>query len=70
MLGEIKRSILNVNLKKYPSQIQLPLKELKMELLVKNVNDFKLNYFWKKIYFRSVTDSEFVSDCNKSNVFY
>ena len=42
MLGEMKRSILNVNLKKYVRQIQHPVIDLKMELLVKIVNDFKL----------------------------
>ena len=42
MLGEITRSILNVNLKKDPRQIQHPTKDLKIELLVKIVIDFKL----------------------------
>ena len=42
MLGETKKSILNVNLKKYPRQIQQPIIDLKMELLIKIVNDFKL----------------------------
>ena len=41
MLGEEKRSILNVSLKKYPTQIQHPIADLKMELLVKIVNHFK-----------------------------
>ena len=38
---EEKRSIINVNLKKYPRQLQHPAIDLKMELLVKIVNDFK-----------------------------
>ena len=42
MLGETKKSILNVNLKKYPRQIQQPITDFKMELLIKIVNDFKL----------------------------
>ena len=42
MLGEIKRPKLNVNLKKYPWQIQHPVIDLRMELLVKIVDDFKL----------------------------
>ena len=37
-----KRSILNVNLKNYPRQIQHPAIDLKMELTVKIVSDFKL----------------------------
>ena len=42
MFGEIKRPILNANLKKYPRQIQHPVLDLKMEILVKIVSDFKL----------------------------
>ena len=42
MLGEEKRSVTNVNLKEYPRQIQHPITDLKMELLAKIVNDFKL----------------------------
>ena len=42
MLGEEKRFIVNVNLKKYPTQIQHHVTDLKMEFLVKIVNDFKL----------------------------
>ena len=42
MLGEEKRSIINVNLKKYARQIQHHVTDLKMELLVKIVNDCKL----------------------------
>ena len=42
MLGEEKRSVTNVNLKEYPRQIQHPVTDLKMELLAKIVNDFKL----------------------------
>ena len=71
MLGEEKRSIVNLNLEKYPRQIQQPITDLKMELLVKIVNDFKLQtIFAKKHHFRCVTGSEFASDCNKSNVSY
>ena len=43
MLGEEKRSMINVNLKKYPRQIQHPVTDLKMELVNnKIVNNFKL----------------------------
>ena len=42
MLGEIKRSILTVNLKKYPRWIHYPVIDPKIELLVKIVDDFKL----------------------------
>ena len=42
MSGEIKRSILNVNLTKYPKQIQHPLIDLKMKIFTEIVNDFKL----------------------------
>ena len=42
MLGEKKRSIINVNLKKYPRQIKHPVTDLKTELIVKIVDDFKL----------------------------
>ena len=48
MLGAIKRSILNVNLKKYPRQIQHPVIDLKMELLCKIVSDFKLQTIFAK----------------------
>ena len=34
--------MLNVNLKKYPKQIQHPVIDLKMRLLIKIVNSFKL----------------------------
>ena len=37
-----KRSILNVNLKNYPRQIQHPAIDLKMELTAKIVSNFKL----------------------------
>ena len=37
-----KRSIINVNLKKYARQIQYHVTDLKMELLVKIVNGCKL----------------------------
>ena len=37
-----KRSLINGNLKKYPSQIQCPVTDLKMEFLAKIVNNFKL----------------------------
>ena len=43
MLGEIKRSILNASKSPpHPRKIKHPVIDLKMELLVKNVNDFKL----------------------------
>ena len=42
MLGEIKRSTLNVNQKKYPKQIQHAVIDLKLEFLVKIVVYFKL----------------------------
>ena len=48
MLGEITRSILNVNLKKDPRQIQHPTKDFKIELLVKIVIDFKLQTIFAK----------------------
>ena len=71
MLGEEKRSIINVNLKKYPRQIQHPVTDLKMELLAKIVNDFTLlTVFAKKHHFRCVTGSEFASGYHKSNVSY
>ena len=41
MLEEEERSIKNINLKKYPKQIQHHVTDLKMELLVKIVNDCK-----------------------------
>ena len=37
-----KRSIINVNLKKYPRQIQHLVTDIKMDLLAKIVNDYKL----------------------------
>ena len=37
MLGEEKRSLINVNLKKYPKQTQHPATDLKMELLLSQV---------------------------------
>ena len=70
MLREEKRSIINVNLKKYPRQIQHPMTDLKMELLVKIVSYCKLQTIvTKKHHFRCVTGSEFASGYNKSNVF-
>ena len=48
MLGKRKRSILNVNLKKYQRQIQHPVIDVKMELLVKVVNDFKIETIFAK----------------------
>ena len=67
MLGEGKRSIINVNLKKYARQIQHHITDLKMELLVKVVNDCKLlTTFTKKHHFRCDAGSEFASDYNKS----
>ena len=41
MLEEEEKSIININLKKYPKQIQHHVTDLKMELLVKIVNDCK-----------------------------
>ena len=71
MLGVEKRSIVNLNLKKYPRQIKHPVPDLKMELLVKTGNDFKLyTNFAKKHHFRCVTGFEFASDYNKSNNSY
>ena len=49
MLGEIKRTILNVDLKKYRRQTQYCVIDLKMELLVDIVNDFKLETIFAKI---------------------
>ena len=69
MLGDEKISIINVNLKKYQRQIQHPVIDLKMELLVKIVNDSKLQTC-KKHHFRCVTGFGFASDYNKSNNFY
>ena len=51
MLGEEKRSMRKINLKKYPRQIQHHVTDLKMELFVKTVN---------------TTGSEFASDYNKT----
>ena len=48
MLGEIKRSMLNVNLKKYTGHNQHPVTDLKMKLLVKIVIDFKLETIFAK----------------------
>ena len=48
MLEEIKRSILYVNLKKYPRKIQHPVINLKIELIVKIINDFKLQIIFGK----------------------
>ena len=48
MLEEIKRSILYVNLKKYPRKIQHPVIHLKIELIVKIINDFKLQIIFGK----------------------
>ena len=48
MFGKIKKSILNVNLKKYARQIQHPVTDLKIELLVKIINDFKLSTIFAK----------------------
>ena len=42
MLGEEKRSIISVNMRKYPKQIQHPVPDLKMEVLAKIVNELKL----------------------------
>ena len=62
-----KRFIIDVNLKKYPRQIQHHITDLKMELLVKIVNDCKLQTIVaKKQHFRCVTGSEIASDYNES----
>ena len=62
MLGEIKRFILNVNLKNI-RHVQHFVIDLKMELLVKIVIDFKVKIiFLKKIDLIYVTGSEFASD--------
>ena len=54
-----------------PRLIQYPATDLKMELLVKIVNDFKLStIFVKNHYFKFVAGSEFAPDYNKSNVSY
>ena len=50
-VGRNKRSILNINLKKYPRQIQHPVIDLKMELLVKIVIDFKLQFILQNYLF-------------------
>ena len=65
MLGEIKRYILNVNLKKYQRQTEHPVIDPKMEILVKILNE-TVNYFCKKIHFRCVTGSEFASTINQT----
>ena len=49
MLGEIKRTVLNVDLKKYRRQTQYRVIDLKMELPVDIVNDFKLETIFAKI---------------------
>ena len=57
---------MNVNLEKYPRQIQHPVTDLKMELLARIVNDFKLyTIFAKKHHFRCATGSEVASDYHK-----
>ena len=61
MLGEIKKSILDVHLKKHPRQIQLPVKYVKMDFFVKIVIEFKLQTSFP-IYFRCVSGSEFASN--------
>ena len=62
MLGEIKRFILNVNLKNI-RHVQHFVIDLKMELLVKIVIDFNVKIiFLKKIDLICVTGSEFASD--------
>ena len=61
MLGQEKRSIINVR------QIKHHVTDLKMTLLVKIVNDCKLQIiFAKKHHFRCDTGSEFAFDYNKS----
>ena len=49
-LGEEKSSMINVNLKKYPRQIQHPVTDLKMKFLTKIVYDFKLYTIFTKKY--------------------
>ena len=67
MLVEEKRSVINVNLKKYARQIQHHVTDLKMELLVKIVSDCKLQtIFAKKRHFICVAGFEFASYYNKS----
>ena len=44
MLGEEKRSVINVNLKKYPKHTQHPVTDLKMELLVFAGSEFASDY--------------------------
>ena len=66
MLGEEKRSIINLNLKKYPRQIQHPVIDLNMELLFKIVNDLKRKTISaKKRHFRCVAGSDFAFDYHK-----
>ena len=65
MLREEKRSIINGNMKNYPGQVQHHVTGLKIELLVKIVNDCKL-LSQKNYNFRCVTCFEFVSDYNES----
>ena len=48
MLGEIKRFILNINLKKYPRQIQHPTTDLKLELVVKLLMTLNCKLFFQK----------------------
>ena len=48
MLGEEKRSIVNVNLKKYPRQIQHPITNLKMEPLIKLFTTLNCKVFSEK----------------------
>ena len=42
MLGEAKRSLVNKNLKKYPKQTQHPVTDLKIELLLSQVQSSPL----------------------------
>ena len=55
MLGAIKRYILNVNLKKCLRLIQHPIIDLKMELLVKVANNFKLKNLFEKRFILDVS---------------
>ena len=69
MLGEEERSIISINMKKYPKQIQYPVTDLKMELLAKLLTNLNCKLFSQKST-RCVTFSEFASDYHKSNAFY
>ena len=65
-----KRSLLNVNLEKYPKRIHHFVINFKMELFVNFVIDFKLQTIFAKRFILDVSQVEFVFDYNKSNVSY